>query len=126
MLDIKFLRSNPQIVEEALKKRGGNISLGDFLRVEEKKRAILGQAEELKAERNRVSKEVGRLKQQGKDASSLMEQTRQTGEQISALDLQIKQLDEQLQEILHSLPNLPHESVPVGSDETTNREYIMG
>jgi len=122
MLDVKYVRANPQIVEEMLKNRGNNISLGDFLQLEEKRRSILGQTEEYKAERNRVSKEVGRLKQQGQDAYALVEQTKAVGEQISKLEEQLKQLDERLLDILHGLPNLPHETVPVGLDETANRE----
>ena len=122
MLDIKFVRANPQIVEDALINRGGHITLGDFLRLEENRRLTLGKTEELKAERNRVSKEVGRLKQQGLDAGALMEQTKHTGERISALEEQLKDIDGQLMEILHSLPNLPHSSVPIGPDESANRE----
>ncbi|MCL2496822.1 MAG: serine--tRNA ligase [Clostridiales bacterium] len=122
MLDLKYVRLNPQIVEEALKNRGGNINLGDFLHLEEKRRSILGQVEEMKAERNRVSKEVGLLKRQGQDASAIMEQMRSLGERISFEDEQLRQAEEGLCEILQGIPNLPHETVPVGADETANRE----
>ncbi|MCL1816927.1 MAG: serine--tRNA ligase [Clostridiales bacterium] len=122
MLDVKFIRKNPQIVEEALKNRATNNTLGSFLQIEEKRRIALGQVESLKAERNRVSKEVGRLKQQGQNASSLLEQTKLTGEQISTLEEALKQMDEQLTEILHGLPNLPHETVPIGPDDSANIE----
>jgi len=122
MLDVKFVRNNPHIVEQAFKDRGGYITLEGFLRLEEKRRLLLSKTEELKAERNRVSKEVGRLKQQGQDAGELMEKTRQTGEQIVVFEEQLKQMENELTEIMHGLPNLPHESVPVGMDETANRE----
>ena len=122
MLDVKFIRKNPQIVEEALKNRATNNTLGSFLQIEEKRRIALGQVESLKAERNRVSKEVGRLKQQGQNASSLLEQTKLTGEQITTLEEALKQMDEQLTEILHGLPNLPHETVPIGPDDSANIE----
>ena len=122
MLDVKFVRANPQAVEQALLNRGGHVYLGGFLQLEEKRRYLLGRTEELKAERNRASKEVGRLKQQGLDAGALMEHTKLTGEQISKSEEQLKQVDAQLAEILHGLPNIPHETVPVGPDESANRE----
>ena len=122
MLDLKYVRANPQTVEEALKNRGGHITLGDFLHLEEKRRSILSQVEEMKAERNRVSKQVGILKQQGQDASAIMEQTRHLGERISYEDEQLKLVEEELAGILQGVPNLPHHSVPVGPDETANLE----
>ena len=69
MLDIKFIRDNQQIVEEALAKRGGKVSLDGFLKLEQERRALLTEVEQMKATRNAASKEIGVLKQQGKDAA---------------------------------------------------------
>jgi seryl-tRNA synthetase len=122
MLDLKFVRQNPETVEEALQKRGGKISLADFLQLEKERRAILSQVEEMKAERNRVSKEVGRMKQAGEDASVIMEEMRQLGEKIASLDERFKQVEVDLEDILLGIPNLPDSSVPIGADESANLE----
>ena len=122
MLDLKFVRQNPELVEEALQKRGGKISLADFLELEKERRAILTQVEDMKAERNRVSKEVGRMKQAGEDASVIMEEMRNLGDQITAFDEHLKQVEAGLEDILLGIPNLPAASVPIGADESANLE----
>ncbi|MCL1873733.1 MAG: serine--tRNA ligase [Clostridiales bacterium] len=122
MLDLKFIRSHPDLVAEALAKRGADLSLEGFLNLDKDRRALLSQSEEKKARRNAASKEVGRRKQAGLDACDLQEQTRSLGEEIQNLDDRLRQMDEELQGILLSLPNLPHASVPVGPDESHNQE----
>ena len=82
MLDLKFVRANPDIVIEALAKRGGKISLDSFLSLEEERRSILAEVEEKKARRNSVSKEIGKMQQAGQDASSIMAEMRQLGDEI--------------------------------------------
>jgi len=122
MLDIKFVRENPQIVEEALKKRGAQINLDEFLNLDEERRKKLSEVEQLKNQRNVVSKEIGQLKREGKNADELVEQMGQVGEKIKALDEEVKQIDEKLNEIIMGIPNIPHASLPVGPDESYNRE----
>ncbi|NLF80118.1 MAG: serine--tRNA ligase [Clostridia bacterium] len=122
MLDLKFVRTNPGLVEEALAKRGGKISLASFLSLEEKRRSLLAAAEEKKARRNAASKEVGRIKQSGGDAAALMAETRALGEEINALDSQLRDIESELTETLMNIPNIPHESVPQGADDSANIE----
>lgn len=122
MLDLKFVRANPELVEEALEKRGGKISLDGFMELESERRSILSSVEALKARRNAESKEVGRLKQSGQDASVLMAEMRELGDQIAAQDERLKEVEQGLVEILMSIPNVPHESVPVGADDSANTE----
>lgn len=122
MLDLKFVRANPQLVIDALAKRGGKISLDGFLSLDEERRAILSKVEEMKARRNSASKEVGKKKQAGEDATAIMAEMRALGEEIEQLDARLKEVEAGLNEIMLNLPNLPHESVPVGPDDSANVE----
>ena len=122
MLDLKFVRANPDIVIEALAKRGGKISLDSFLSLEEERRSILAEVEEKKARRNTVSKEIGKMKQAGQDASSIMAEMRQLGDEISAMDNRLKEVEASLIDTLMAIPNIPHPSVPVGKDDNDNQE----
>ena len=122
MLDLKFVRANPEIVIEALAKRGGKISLDKFLSLEEERRSILSEVEQKKARRNTVSKEIGKMKQAGQDASAIMAEMRQLGDEISASDNRIKEVEAELIDTLMAIPNIPHPSVPVGKDDSDNQE----
>lgn len=122
MLDLKFVRANPDIVIEALAKRGGKISLDSFLSLEEERRSLLADVEEKKARRNTVSKEIGKMKQAGQDASSIMAEMRQLGDEISAMDNRLKEVEAGLIDTLMAIPNIPHPSVPVGKDDSDNLE----
>jgi len=122
MLDIKFVRSNPELVKEALEKRSTKISLDQFLEFDAQKRDILYQAEQLKNKRNVVSEEISRLKKAQEDAEGLILEMREVSQQIKELDEQVKNYEEKMQEILMCIPNIPHASVPVGTDEEENIE----
>jgi seryl-tRNA synthetase len=90
--------------------------------LDEERRQILGQVEEMKSFRNSASQEVGRLKKSGQEATELIEKVRQIGQQIKILDEQLKETEEKIETILLNIPNLPHSSVPVGEDESSNIE----
>jgi len=122
MLDAKLIRSNPEKVEAALRKRNLSGALDEFLKLDERRRQILVRVEELKNFRNTSSQEVGRLKKAGQDPTELMERVREVGKEIAALDDEVKDVEEQMERILLNIPNLPHESVPVGPDENSNVE----
>jgi len=122
MLDAKLIRSNPENVEAALRKRNLSGALDEFLKLDERRRQILVQVEELKNFRNKSSQEVGRLKKAGQDPTELMDRVRQVGKEIAAFDEEVKNIEAQMDRILLNIPNLPHESVPVGPDENSNVE----
>lgn len=127
MLDIKLLRTNPETVKEALKKRGSDLDLNPFLRLDEQRRQKLVEVEVLKNKRNTVSEEIGRLKMQGQAAEEMVVEMRDVSLQIKELDDEIKQIEDQLQSILLTIPNVPHETVPVGQDSSDNVEvYRFG
>ncbi|MGD8353628.1 MAG: serine--tRNA ligase [Pseudomonadota bacterium] len=120
MLDIKFIRENIDFVTERLLTRGDRIDLAAFVKLEEQRRAILLEVERMKAQRNAESAEIGKLKKQGLDAGERQEAVRSLGEQIKTADEKAKIVQEQLDGLLMTFPNIPHESVPVGKDESDN------
>ena len=125
MLDAKFIRENLDYVTEKLALRGPGNDLGPFKELDEKRRALIQSVDEMKARRNTESAEIGKLKKAGGDATSQQEAVRALGEQIKEGDEQLKEVNGQLSSLLMTLPNLPHESVPVGTDESDNRVERM-
>jgi len=123
MLDIKHLRANFAEVKEKLAHRGEDLT--DFDKFEEldlKRRELIAKAEELKSKRNDVSAEIAKLKREKQDADHLILEMRQVGEKIKALDEELREVEAELELILLSIPNIPHESVPVGESEDDNVE----
>lgn len=120
MLDLKFVRGNPQKVQEALASRGSNLSLAEFLQLDEQRREKLFVVEQMKNRRNVVSEEIGRLKKAGKDAPDMVVEMRDLSRSIKEKDEEIKEVEGRLQEILLDIPNIPHESVPVGESAADN------
>jgi len=117
MLDIQRIRTQPQAVAEALAKRGITVDFTAFLEQEAAYRLLLGEVQEKKAVRNRMSAEVGRMKAAGQDASQSFEDMRRLGEEIKAADAQIAVLDTEMQTFLAGLPNTPDPDVQAGGKE---------
>lgn len=122
MLDLKFVRNHPEVVKEALTKRNSSLKLDDFLSKEEERRKILFEVENLKARRNTVSEEVGRRKKAGEDADALILEMRDVGQTIKSLEEKLTDIELKMESVLYEIPNIPHESVPIGSDESANVE----
>jgi seryl-tRNA synthetase len=120
MLDIKLVRANPDLVVAGLKKKGAAVVIEEFLQLDKKKREVILEVELLKNEKNKVSEEIGKKKKAGEDASDMVTAMKEVGEKIKVLDDEVKIYEAKLNELLMAVPNLPHESVPVGSDETQN------
>lgn len=122
MLDIKFVRDNVNVVEQALANRNTNISLDNFGEWEKERRALLLKVEGLKSERNRVSQEISVLKRLNKNVDEQILSMRTVGDEIAELDGQIRILEDKLTEVLLNVPNIPHADVPIGKDENDNLE----
>lgn len=122
MLDIKFVRDNVNVVEQALANRNTNISLDNFGEWEKERRALLLKVEGLKSERNRVSQEISVLKRLNKNVNEQILSMRTVGDEIAELDGQIRILEDKLTEVLLNVPNIPHADVPIGKDENDNLE----
>jgi seryl-tRNA synthetase len=122
MLDLGFVRSNLSQVREKMRDRGIAGILGDFEALDAERRKLLSEAEALKAHRNTVSNEIASLKKQKQDASSLIAQMKEVSASIQQLDEQAKSADEKLRDLLRRVPNIPHETVPVGRGSKENQE----
>ncbi|NNV08022.1 serine--tRNA ligase [Geobacillus sp. C56-T2] len=123
MLDVKLLRTQFPEVKEKLMQRGGDLANIDrFEQLDKERRRLIAEVEELKSKRNNVSQQIAVLKREKKDAEPLIAEMRQVGDHIKQLDEQIRQLEEELDGLLLSMPNVPHESVPVGQSEEDNVE----
>ena len=122
MLDIKYIRENPEIVKQGIINKNEKDTVDEILGADREKRQLLTKTEELKARRNKVSQEVGRLKKAGENADTIVAEMKQVSEDIKQLDEQIRSVDEKLQELLLWVPNLPHSSAPVGKSEEDNIE----
>lgn len=121
MLDRKLLRTKFDEITERLKHRGEDLSdLVKFGEFDDRRRQLISKVEELKAKRNEATKRISELKRDKQDATPAIEEMRVVGEEIKALDSELTEVDEKLDHILFSIPNIPHESVPVGEDEEDN------
>lgn len=122
MLDARFVRENITILENALDKRGYKIDLSKFLSLEEERLKLLRESEELRNKRNIVSEEIGRLKRQGQNTDAMVAEMKAVADRIKEIEDVLKVMEDNTNEFLLNIPNIPHESVPVGKDETENIE----
>ena len=123
MLDLKFVRENPDRVREAVRLKGeGDVDVDAILALDERWRRNLQELEALRAERNRVSEEIGRLKKAGEPAEDRIAQMREVGDRIAAVEAEVRELQAEIERLLLNLPNLVHPDVPVGAGEEDNVE----
>lgn len=123
MLDVKLLRTEFAKVEQALQNRNASLDLvKDFPELDQRRRELIQETENLKSRRNTCSAEVAKLKKSGENADDLILEMREVGDRIKELDDELRVLDEKVNELLLAIPNIPHESVPVGASEDDNVE----
>ena len=123
MLDIKFIRENIEKVEDMLKARNTSVDLSAFKELEKKRRKLITESEALKAARNAKNKEIAAKKKSGEIDKSLIEEMQKISQQIKSFDVELKEIQEKLENIALNIPNMLHESVPVGKDESDNIVY---
>ena len=124
MLDLGFVRDNLPLIEEKLRQRGAdpNAVLGSFKALDTERRRLITEAESLKAQQNRATEEIGKLRKSGQDAIAQQSELRAMKEKIKAAEEQATERDAELRKILQTIPNVPHESVPVGASAEQNVE----
>ena len=120
MLDVKFVRDNIGLVEEALRRRKSSLSLDGFAELDTTRRGMLAAVEKLRAERNAASEEIGRLRREKKDAAALMERMKEVAAKIKETEAGLPDVERRMEEMLLSIPNIPAPSVPDGSGEEDN------
>ena len=123
MLDIKLIRENPELVKQGIEnKNEKHNTVDEILELDKKRRMLLTEAEEKKAKKNKVSAEVGKLKRAGENADEIVAEMKQLGEDIKNIDDSVREVSEKLSDLEMWVPNLPHESVPIGKNEESNVE----
>lgn len=122
MLDIKFVRQNPDIVRESLENRGATANLDKFLELDEERRNLLFEVEKLKNLRNSESEEIARKKMAGESADDLIARMKEVSQQIKEMDEKLSEIERSMEQILLTLPNIPDESVPIGKSDADNVE----
>ncbi|WP_249646134.1 MULTISPECIES: serine--tRNA ligase [unclassified Lysinibacillus] len=128
MLDIKRVRDNFAEIKEMLLTRNEDLgNLDDFEGLDAKRRELIAKTEELKAERNKVSEQISLMKRNKENADEVIARMRQVGDEIKELENQLNDVEERFKDMMMRLPNIPHESVPVGTTEDDNvEEYTWG
>ncbi len=121
MLDLKYIKNNLDAVKKGMEKRGANIDFSDFLENEKHQKALLLNIEELRSQRNTVSDDIAQMKKSGEDAQPSIDRMRSVSETIKSLDKELTAVKHTLHDFLIALPNLPHDDVPKGKDESQNR-----
>lgn len=121
MLDLKFIRENTDLVKNGIRLKKGDDNIDAILALDNQRRTLIGEGEGLKAKRNEVSAKVGQMKKSGEDASSVIEEMNAVKTRIQQIDEELKSVEEKLEELLLTVPNVPHPSVPVGNTPDDNQ-----
>lgn len=124
MLDIKDIRNNYEFVKERLSVRGKEYPLEELKTLDEKRREIIGVVEEKKAYQNEISKKIPMMKKEGKDTEEIFKEMKELSNEIKSFDEELQGIDEKIREVILEIPNLPHESVPRGNDDSENIEMV--
>lgn len=124
MLDIRVIRENPEKVKAAMKSRNKDMDaqVDRVLEIDAARRELMGKADALKAEQNAASKEIPRIKKEGGDISEIMSRMNEIKESVKKLDAELADLDAAQKSLMYEFPNIPHESVPIGKDDSENVE----
>jgi len=122
MLDLKFIRENPELVKAGVENKNEKSRVDEILKLDEQRRDLIIQTDELKAKRNQVSSQIPQMKKAGQDVTAVLAEMKLVSDQVTDLDSKLKTVEEELEDILLYIPNLPHSSVPVGKTADNNVE----
>ena len=126
MLDINLIRKDPEFVKAALAKREYEVDFTELLQWDARRKEIIAEGEALKAERNRINKEIPRLKKEGADVSAVMAQMKESSEKVKSLDEELRQVEAKIEEFVAALPNLPADDVVAGGKENNQVVKVFG
>jgi len=121
MLDIKFIRENPDKVKEALKNRNIDLNIDSLIQLDKEQRNLIVESDILKNLRNKASEEIAALKRDGKDAGIKLSEMKSVAHKIKELDQKVGEISIKVRDILMLIPNIPHSSIPIGFNATANK-----
>jgi len=122
MLDLKFIRENPDLIKKGVENKNEKSRVDEILSLDEERRKLIAQTDELKSKRNQVSSQIPQMKKAGQDVAPVLAEMKRVSDQIAELDPKLRNIEAELEEILMYIPNMPHESVPVGKTAQENVE----
>jgi seryl-tRNA synthetase len=122
MLDIKFIRENPEQVKKAIESKNEKSRVDEILVLDEKRRSLITETEELKAKRNKASAQIPQLKKSGQDVTEILAEMKQVSDRVTELDSEIRDIETEVENIMLYIPNMPHSSVPIGKSAEDNVE----
>ena len=122
MIDIKFIRENPDIVKTGIENKNDNSNIDELLTIDKNRREKLQLVEELKSKRNSASQQIGALKKAGESTDHIMAEMKELSDKIKGLDEELREINEEFQTMLKWIPNIPHSSTPVGKSAENNVE----
>ena len=122
MLDSRRITENPEEVKELLSRRNGDYPIDKILELDKKKRKLLMEVEEMKAKQNAASKEIPKLKKEGKDTTEILKEMKELSNKVSQLDGEVKELDKEIRNLLLQIPNTPNKDVVIGKSDEDNKE----
>lgn len=122
MLDLKLIRENPEKVKESIRNKGSQVNLDELLQLDAQKRSVQQELETLQAQMNQSAKEIGLLKSQGKSTEEKMEATKSLSQNIENIKSKVGDLDDKILKICLIIPNMPHETAPIGRSDEENVE----
>ncbi|MGB2868314.1 MAG: serine--tRNA ligase [Bacteroidota bacterium] len=124
MLDIRFIRENLEAAQKGAEAKGLSVDFGAIVSLDDRRRALIQEGDSLKAKRNEVSSQVGKIKREGGDASPVMAEMESVKGRIQAIDNELRQVETSLNELMLTVPNIPHPSVPIGKTPKDNKEFF--
>ena len=122
MLDVKILRTEPERIKDALKKRNNDLDISPAIELDQKRREILYKVEQMKAQQNEITKKIPAMKKAGENTDAIFAEMKELSNEIKELDAQVSEIDEELNGFMLRIPNIPDETVPVGADDSENIE----
>ena len=122
MLDIKLIRENPEKINELLKRRNPDLSIDEVIKIDEERRKVQAQADELRAKRKKDSQSIGELKKKGENTDAVQAEVKKLGDDIKLLEEKQTDLDNKQRDLLLHIPNIPDETTPIGTSEDDNKE----
>ena len=122
MLDPKILRENPEKIRKMLNDRGIDFDLDGLIRLDKDRREFIAKTDEFRKKRNQISLDIGQKKKSGQDVTSLLNEMKNVSSDLEKLELSQKKIDDDFVKLAYTIPNILHESVPIGLDETANKE----
>ena len=121
MLDLKFIRENSDLIRESLKNRNMELDINNLLELDERRRAIIKEVDDLRHKHNKENKQIPKLKKEGKSIDGKLKELKELSDKIGFKEQELREIEEEVQELLLNIPNIPHDSVPVGPDASSNK-----